>query len=133
MNKTFDGLIVSLTTVVIMRLWFAVWGAVAIRSEGSGIATDLLAFSQTLIRDPSEVLRLFLTPWQRWDANWYLRIAEFGYSPDDASSAFFPLFPLLIRSAASLLGQNYLLANLVICTIAAFGAFVFLYLVSVDL
>ena len=40
--------------------------------------------------------------WLRWDADWYAMIAGDGYSfsADTGSSvAFFPLFPLLIRSA----------------------------------
>src|SRR6266513_5197540 len=38
--------------------------------------------------------------WARWDSVWCLRIAEHGYahaSPAGAGTAFFPLYPLLIR------------------------------------
>src|SRR3954454_14038249 len=37
-------------------------------------------------------------PLARWDATWYLGIAHGGY--DAASSAFFPLYPLLVRALA---------------------------------
>ncbi len=42
--------------------------------------------------------------WSRWDANWYLRIAENGYRYDPgnpektASVGFFPVYPLAIRA-----------------------------------
>lgn len=36
----------------------------------------------------------------RWDADWFERIASDGYSPDDASAAFFPGYPIAIRSVA---------------------------------
>src|SRR3954452_4297593 len=39
-----------------------------------------------------------LSPLARWDAVWYLGIAHGGYS--GASSAFFPLYPLLVRAFA---------------------------------
>ena len=70
-----------------------------------------------------------LSPLARWDSVWYLGIAHDGYS--GASSAFFPLYPLLVRafavsgspgallvsaysvSLASLLGALWLLHRLV--------------------
>src|SRR5690349_21815459 len=46
----------------------------------------------------------FFSSWNRWDAENYVRIAQFGYqTPYDV--AFFPLFPLLIRIIALPLGS----------------------------
>lgn len=43
----------------------------------------------------------------RWDAWHYTRIAEFGYPSSDLSrTAFFPLFPTLIRMVAELQGRT---------------------------
>ncbi|MEX1172113.1 MAG: glycosyltransferase family 39 protein, partial [Chloroflexota bacterium] len=42
--------------------------------------------------------------WQHWDACWYSKIAAFGYEPGESSTAFFPLFPLLMRAGAVLVG-----------------------------
>jgi Gpi18-like mannosyltransferase len=42
-----------------------------------------------------------LNAWGRWDAGWYMQIAQSGYqftAGQQSSAAFFPLFPLLIRS-----------------------------------
>ena len=33
---------------------------------------------------------------ERQDAIWYLRLADDGWSGDDASAAFFPLYPLTV-------------------------------------
>jgi Mannosyltransferase (PIG-V) len=54
--------------------------------------------------EPSDTLSgLLLTPAARWDAGWYLGIALNGYQEipgyePGASTAFFPLYPLIIRA-----------------------------------
>ena len=44
--------------------------------------------------------------WSHWDGEHYVRLAMGGYltPPDDVSPAFFPLYPLLMRSFAELFG-----------------------------
>jgi hypothetical protein len=81
-----------------------------------------------------------LAIWNRWDAVWYVGIAQNGYyfSPVDQSSVnFFPLLPGLIW----LLGQplslldpvhSYLLAGMLICWVAFLGAAVALYRLALD-
>jgi hypothetical protein len=49
------------------------------------------------LRHDNAVLRFFLDPWQHWDGQWYLRIADRGYYPNDASPAFLPAYPTAIR------------------------------------
>ncbi len=47
----------------------------------------------------------FLNHWARWDGAWYSEIATQGYgtrAPE--STAFFPLFPLLVKFGSSLVG-----------------------------
>ena len=44
-----------------------------------------------------------LNIWAHWDGAWYSQIAAEGYT-NSASSAFFPLYPLLMRSFAELFG-----------------------------
>ena len=34
--------------------------------------------------------------WARWDSDWFLRIAEHGYTWPSSTPAFFPLYPLLV-------------------------------------
>ncbi len=69
----------------------------------------------------SEKLRAF-DPWQpassnstvpllaRWDSGWYISIASHGYSfreNRNSNVAFFPLYPLLIKSASIIIPINY--------------------------
>ena len=68
-----------------------------------------------------------LTPLVRWDALWYLAIAQDGYSGDDALSAekraaFFPLYPLLVRGVGTLFGGSHaaLLLAAYLVSLAAF-------------
>jgi membrane-bound metal-dependent hydrolase YbcI (DUF457 family) len=72
---------------------------------------------------------LSLAALARWDAGWYLSIAERGYwyDPHGASSvAFFPLLPLLIKGLGVFTG-NQVSAGLLIANLAALGAVLALY------
>ncbi len=42
----------------------------------------------------------------RWDAAWYLRIADTGYAGSEPRAAFFPLYPVLIRALGTLGGGS---------------------------
>ena len=72
-----------------------------------------------------------LAVWQRFDTNWYLKIAQTGYSETDGSTAFFPLYPLLIKSFGFILGNN-LLAALLVSNAALLGALVLFYKLAVE-
>jgi hypothetical protein len=71
-----------------------------------------------------------LTAWERFDALWFLRIADGGYNPADESPAFFPLYPITIRSVSPLLGGHVLLAATVVSNAAFVGALVVTYLLT---
>jgi len=74
----------------------------------------------------------FVNVWLRWDTGWYLKIAAFGYSPDDNSTVFMPLFPLLTRGLGGLLGGNYLLAALLVTNLCALAALILLYEIALQ-
>jgi hypothetical protein len=78
-----------------------------------------------------------LSPLARWDAVWYLRIADSGYGGSDARAAFFPLYPLLVRGLATPFGASpgaLLLAAYAISLAAFLAALTLLYrLVSLEL
>jgi hypothetical protein len=78
-----------------------------------------------------------LAPLARWDAVWYLRIADSGYGDSTPRAAFFPLYPLLVRSVAAPVGGSeaaLLIASYAISLAAFLGALVLLHrLVSVEL
>ncbi len=64
--------------------------------------------------------------WHRWDTGHYMSIAQHGYT-DAFRSAFFPLYPLLIRALTPLTNHNPLYAALLISDIAGFFMLVVLY------
>ena len=61
---------------------------------------NAVAFDQAALTQPFVApLDALFSPLARWDAIWYLGIAHDGYS-GGADSAFFPLYPLLVRALA---------------------------------
>jgi hypothetical protein len=64
---------------------------------------------------------------ERQDAVWYLRLAHRGWSPDDASAAFFPLYPLTVRVVGWVLPGDDLLAALLVSNLAFLGALLALF------
>ncbi len=76
---------------------------------------------------PSKLWHHAFTAWERWDALWYLSIASDGYRTDDASAAFFPLYPLLTRGLAEVLGGRILLSAYVVVNVALVIGLVLLY------
>jgi hypothetical protein len=66
--------------------------------------------------------------WSHWDGEWFLYVAQVGYRPGDFTSPFFPLYPILVRILATVLGGNYLWAGVIVSALAAAVALVLLYL-----
>ncbi len=69
---------------------------------------------------------------ERQDAVWYLRLADEGWSRDDASAAFFPLYPLAVRAVSWLLPGDDLLAALLVSNAAFLGALLALFALTAD-
>ena len=70
--------------------------------------------------------------WDQWDFGYYQKIAESGYSGNDGSMAFYPLFPWLLRFVGYVTG-DYLTAGLIVSGIASVVAAIMLRrLVQVD-
>ncbi len=75
--------------------------------------------------------------WSRWDAEWYLLVAEQGYHSEahflglpvryqvGDTTGFFPLYPMLIR-ALTLLGASPVLAGVLVSNLALLAALRFL-------
>ncbi len=80
--------------------------------------------------EPTAGVHNFVTAWERFDALWFLRIADGGYVDGDGSAAFFPLYPLLIRGLSPVLGGHPLAAALLISNAAFLGALITLYLLT---
>jgi hypothetical protein len=68
----------------------------------------------------------WLAIWQRFDANWYVSVAENGYGGIGGDDHFPPLFPVLIRILQPIFGSAFL-AGLVISHLATLYVFKLLY------
>ena len=64
---------------------------------------------------------------ERQDAVWYLRLADDGWSAEDDSAAFFPLYPLAVRAVAAVLPGDDLIAALVVSNLAFLAALLVLF------
>ena len=86
-------------------LLVAIFAALSFGPAGGGLARE-----NELKFDEPELTHAFadplLAPLARWDAAWYLRIADSGYGDSEPRAAFFPLYPLLVRSLATLGGGS---------------------------
>ena len=67
--------------------------------------------------------KYIVNPWFGWDTVSYLKIAIIGYEKD-ATVAFMPVYPILIRVFAYPLGMNHLMSALVLSTVCAIVALV---------
>jgi hypothetical protein len=74
-----------------------------------------------------------LSPLARWDSTWYLGIAHSGY--EGASTAFFPLYPVLVRGFAVVAEPGALLVSAYAVSLASlFGALYLMHrLVALEL
>jgi hypothetical protein len=72
----------------------------------------------------------FTDIWARWDSVFFVRIAEHGY--DQASAAFYPLYPALVAALGRVFFGHYVLAGIVISLAATLGAFALLYRLAAE-
>jgi Mannosyltransferase (PIG-V) len=116
-------------------LLIAIFAALSFGPATGGLARENAArFDEPALT--GSVAEPLLAPLARWDAVWYLRIADSGYAGSTPRAAFFPLYPLLISSLAAPAGGSeaaLLIASYVISLVAFLGALVLLYrLVSLE-
>jgi hypothetical protein len=69
---------------------------------------------------------------ERQDAVWYLRLADEGWSTDDPSAAFFPLYPLTVRAVAWVLPGEDLLSAILVSNVAFLGALLALFALTAE-
>jgi Gpi18-like mannosyltransferase len=81
--------------------------------------------------DPVNLFGL-LSTWNRWDAENYIRIAQYGYQ-QIYDLAFFPLFPWLTAVLSYPLGDwSYLLSGMLISNAALLGTLFVLYTLAAE-
>ena len=96
-----NGLLFVLAVYAVSRLFYLVAGA---------LFADYVPAGPFHWRTPDVPLGT-LNVWAHWDGVWYSQIAAEGYATR-ASTAFFPLYPLLVRSFAELFGGPLSLGTL---------------------
>ncbi len=70
-------------------------------------------------------LSLVFNVFAHWDSGWFIRIADRGYDVEQSAS-FFPLYPLLVKGVAAVLGSTVIagvLVSLVAAGVAAIAVF----------
>jgi hypothetical protein len=67
------------------------------------------------------------TDWDKLDANWFLYIAQHGYSNTDGTAAFFPGYPMLVRLVGYVFLGHQLLTGYLVSNAALLAALVILY------
>lgn len=110
----------------------SIWSA----STGAALEGDFIGFTLLPSRTPpSQVFPYHrVTPypvpglaiWQRFDANWYISIAENGYGGIRGDLHFPPLFPVLLRLLKPLFGSAFV-AGLLIAHLATLYVIKLLY------
>jgi hypothetical protein len=111
-------------------------GPLATAAQAWVVARALTLAGTLLARVAADHLTGHLTPtlragpfgWMSWDGGWYEAIARHGYGAlDHEALRFFPLFPMLGKALAWVLGGNTQLALLVLANAGALGAGVLLH------
>ena len=117
-----------LIAVLTLRVLYSVVGVMTI-SDGlpEALGADESLFSALAPLHTDGISQALVNVWMRWDTAWYLKIAASGYAANDASIAFMPLYPWLIKGMGFLLGGNLLLGAILISNLAAIIAVILLY------
>jgi hypothetical protein len=68
-----------------------------------------------------------VTDWNKMDGNWFLYIAQHGYSNTDGTAVFFPGYPLLVRAVGYLFLGHLFVAAFLVSNLALLAALVVLY------
>ena len=105
---------------------FAVFAASRLLFLGTGALARIFLPEAEPVGSPLEPPG-FLNYWAHWDGAWYAQIATEGYGVGaPASTAFFPLYPMLVRLGVAL-GGGPALWGVLISLVATLFAFYFLY------
>ena len=121
-----EGLAASWGTFVASRLAIVVVGLLSVAAVAPLEAVSVPGWPAPPF-PPTPGWHAIATAWERFDALWFLRIADAGYRAADGSAAFFPGFPLAVRAVAWVLGGRPLAAGLLVANLAFLAALVALH------
>jgi hypothetical protein len=122
-------------------IWQAFWmsrlvvlasGVLAVLSFGRAPATD--GFDPSRLTAPFGYFgNLLAAPVARWDSVWYLAIAHSGYDHQAPRTAFFPLYPLVLRGVGVVIGSDLIAGVLVSLVSFAIALWLLYRLVDLEL
>jgi Gpi18-like mannosyltransferase len=108
----------------------------------TGLATWAIAYLSylllnavfwTMATEKAPPLVEFFNVWNRWDTGHYITIATTGYNPNTENTAFFPLYPLLMRFLDPVLPGEKLAAGLIIASAACIATLAVIHRLVEDL
>jgi hypothetical protein len=112
------SLAVAVRALVWSRLVVLCAGVLAVLEIG--IAPSTSGFDPSNLTQPFGYFgNLLAAPLARWDSVWYLSIAQGGYAHQLARTAFFPLYPLILRGLGLVIGSDLIAA--VAISLVSFG------------
>ncbi len=115
-----DALATSLRVFVLTRILFLLLTYFGV-----------VLFGSVLHGPHPSFLHQLLPRWGQWDTLWYIQIAERGYAWRKAvgtsPTAFFPLYPLLIRGGIDLIHRSALTVALLVSNLCFLAALVYLW------
>ena len=119
-----DPVRVPLVCFLLSRAYVFLLGAIAMHIN---VGLPPVAALGYFMPELEGLARYLLQPWRNWDGHWYALIAREGYAIDQSVTAFYPLYPLLLRWGAQLLGGRLELAGVLISSLSFLGALFVLY------
>jgi mannosyltransferase PIG-V len=128
--RTRDAVRYSLIVFVVVRLSLFVAGLIAIGAVRGLEPVAVPGWPAPPLADGG--WHNLFTAWERFDALWFLRIADTGYRASDGSAVFFPLFPLLVRATSFALGGRPFAAGMIVSNVAFASALCVLYLLTAE-
>src|SRR3954469_3876654 len=114
----------AVLTVVSTRLLVLVVAVAAVAIFGVHAGNEASFDRPGLTHPFGGLADTLLSPLARWDSAWYLDIAHSGYA--GPSSAFFPLYPVLVRGFAFVSAPGALLVSAYVVSLAALLAALYL-------
>jgi Mannosyltransferase (PIG-V) len=123
---------------VAWRAWWAsrlvVFASGVLGMLSIGRAAGTQAFDPARLTAPFGYFgNLVVAPFARWDSVWYLAIAHNGYDHVPARTAFFPLYPLVVRGLGVVISSD-LIAGVLVSLVCFAIALAMLYrLVALEL
>jgi hypothetical protein len=126
---TRDAVRVPLTVFTLSRLYIFLLGAISMQIDQILPPVAALGY---YMPDLDGWQHYFIQPWRNWDGHWFALIAQEGYF-EKPTTAFFPLYPLLLRAGSWLLDGQIELAGVLISNVTLLGALYLLYqLIQLD-